>query len=1348
MSIPRSLLRLVAVSIAGIALLPTVHAQIPSATIKWVSVNGTNIDVRGSESPTVNGGDEVEIEVQVQNYGDEWWGIGQCVVWVKNYANVDSVEKRQYSGSYDNDGYIVPPIEEFSKGSTKWFKDGENQIVTDHYSVDASQDHWPVGNDGRQTLAIHLTAPQSGQIVFLVRATFSDRDWKVIADPYGVDPRNGSPGVIETDQQGYRCRKYVINVAAAKTPTRLTATSRRARPGQVIRLSSRLEYKNFIGAWVAAESLPVDFYVDGTKVGTGQSTSASSVANVEYDYECPSSWGNGTKTWNARFAGNTDYAACQSDNATLTVSVPPWGSESAPYGLADDLADSTNPSGKRRGDSEYRYRYCRFGLVLDNDNMVAGESDADLLYRALTNVGTGDGYKNELFVMRSPANAFNSEPEKCFSPEGEYVPWSALTVQHNSGSRTIVLQDVESGWNYHLFRRLHFTDNLRNANGTPASISKTKLIVLVHGWNPNGEANPYSGSPLGAMATSANTWLVANGESDWQVLIYNWSADADTGNWSDSPYPRKPEMRDYPPPEVAAVDPWFEQNSTEAAEAGHAHGQYLGNVLSGVSSLEAVQVIAHSAGSWVARTAAIQVLENRPGVSVQVTLLDPYMPRQAGSDSALGKSIMDHLDDTGSGRPVLLENYFSIDTKTDILGSCTSQVFEWSGTTYIQRQLAVSSDPYYATHGGPVEFYRDTVNSELGTGGVTPNSWWTWDWRQAGWFKSLPYNEWLTFAPTVSGRITRSDNGAGAEDVVVTFSNNGGATAADSGGYYSKKVPKGWTGTATPSYGSWTFSPPSRDYSSPVTSDRSDQNFVGTPPANPTISGRVTRSDNGEGLPGVTITFPNADTTTTNENGYYTQEVPRGWGGTATPSYGSWTFEPYGRTYDYVTADEVNQDYIGTPPVGELPNLAAPSYGWKSINVTEGTPFWIEVEVKNVGTAAAGPSHVALYLSPNDNWNLADGDVFIETKAVGLLARDTGQVIHWDFTFPAINGVGNPYPVWIIAVVDCNNEVAESQENNVWKCATPLSVTKGAIPQAALPAISPSAGTYSSPISITVGCDTPGASIYYTVDGSVPSETSFAYPASGFSISGADGTQKTVKARAFKSGYTPSDTASNTYTFEGGGQPDLVADVARWPGAQASEGQPYWFEPTIKNIGTSAAGASHMRFFLSPGDDGNTGDDYEVLPEKYVKALAPNETSFARWEFNFPDLSNAATYTRWLLIMVDSKGEVGETDEFNLFKYRDAVVVSNAGTMLGDVNGDHQVLANDASLALRLSIGLSVTIPSGMTLTQMRQAADVTRDGQVLANDAQQILRKSIGLPVNFKGLDERISITHPMLKE
>ena len=79
------------------------------------------------------------------------------------------------------------------------------------------------------------------------------------------------------------------------------------------------------------------------------------------------------------------------------------------------------------------------------------------------------------------------------------------------------------------------------------------------------------------------------------------------------------------------------------------------------------------------------------------------------------------------------------------------------------------------------------------------------------------------------------------------------------------------------------------------------------------------------------------------------------------------------------------------------------------------------------------------------------------------------------------------------------------------------------------PTFSPPGGTYSSPQSVVLACDTPDSAIRYTIDGSEPSDTSPLYR-NPILVSGST----TIKAKGYVllvSGMFRSDTSSATYTI-------------------------------------------------------------------------------------------------------------------------------------------------------------------------------------------------------------------------
>lgn len=93
-----------------------------------------------------------------------------------------------------------------------------------------------------------------------------------------------------------------------------------------------------------------------------------------------------------------------------------------------------------------------------------------------------------------------------------------------------------------------------------------------------------------------------------------------------------------------------------------------------------------------------------------------------------------------------------------------------------------------------------------------------------------------------------------------------------------------------------------------------------------------------------------------------------------------------------------------------------------------------------------------------------------------------------------------------------------------------------------MPVINPIEGTYYQSFDATITCATDGAVIRYTLDGTEPTETSAVYSAP-VSISATT----TLKAKAWKEGYTPSFVASATYNF-----PPEVANIAAFKAANTA----------------------------------------------------------------------------------------------------------------------------------------------------------------------------------------------------
>ena len=139
-----------------------------------------------------------------------------------------------------------------------------------------------------------------------------------------------------------------------------------------------------------------------------------------------------------------------------------------------------------------------------------------------------------------------------------------------------------------------------------------------------------------------------------------------------------------------------------------------------------------------------------------------------------------------------------------------------------------------------------------------------------------------------------------------------------------------------------------------------------------------------------------------------------------------------------------------------------------------------------------------------------------------------------------------------------------------WKTGAPTSVVVARTYElkAVTPTLTPGSGAYGSTQSVAMATTTSGATIRYTTDGTEPATTSTAYT-SAVSVS----LTQTVKARAYKTGWTPSDSGYASYWLSEG----TVATPAISPagGAQTS--------PPLVAITTATSGAT-IRYTL----DGST----------------------------------------------------------------------------------------------------------------------------------------------------------------
>jgi hypothetical protein len=165
--------------------------------------------------------------------------------------------------------------------------------------------------------------------------------------------------------------------------------------------------------------------------------------------------------------------------------------------------------------------------------------------------------------------------------------------------------------------------------------------------------------------------------------------------------------------------------------------------------------------------------------------------------------------------------------------------------------------------------------------------------------------------------------------------------------------------------------------------------------------------------------------------------------------------------------------------------------------------------------------------------------------------------------------VGQPgtYPVQASWSVD-GVGASEAPGTNIVVASATGSGVPTPPPQVATPTFSPASGS-NVPVNVTILCATPGASIFYTLDGSLPTQSSTLY-SSAVNLASAS----TVRAVAFTNGWTPSAAAVAYYGFSAA---TANAQVAR-------------------SVNTSSPAAPLVTFNVTPGTNASCVAVTELLP--------------------------------------------------------------------------------------------------------------------------------------------------------
>jgi uncharacterized repeat protein (TIGR03803 family) len=154
------------------------------------------------------------------------------------------------------------------------------------------------------------------------------------------------------------------------------------------------------------------------------------------------------------------------------------------------------------------------------------------------------------------------------------------------------------------------------------------------------------------------------------------------------------------------------------------------------------------------------------------------------------------------------------------------------------------------------------------------------------------------------------------------------------------------------------------------------------------------------------------------------------------------------------------------------------------------------------------------------------GRTYSKIQSVRISDATTGSTIYYtrNGTTPTASSAKYTGPITVSSTETI--EAIAVAAGHSWSAVATAAYTIN-LPHAAKPVISPSGGTYSSARNIVISDLTPGATIFYTTDGTTPTTKSKKYTAK-IPVSHTT----TLKAIAVATGYSESAEASETYTFQ------------------------------------------------------------------------------------------------------------------------------------------------------------------------------------------------------------------------
>ena len=270
------------------------------------------------------------------------------------------------------------------------------------------------------------------------------------------------------------------------------------------------------------------------------------------------------------------------------------------------------------------------------------------------------------------------------------------------------------------------------------------------------------------------------------------------------------------------------------------------------------------------------------------------------------------------------------------------------------------------------------------------------------------------------------------------------------------------------------------------------------------------------------LSFQNANPATATAGVVFNAETQFGWGGSQVPEGG----------VNFSISNGTSSQFIGNQTFPNFSPIAIPitfpsvgtwtltaSYAGSGIDAASYANLTVNVPI------AECPSGAAISIS-------APSPTVLFSKQLQFTANLTGITnpnVSWSATPGAISSTGlytaPPTPGVVVTIAaSLTSCVGLSATTTVFVTSTPPPPTP-----AAVPTFSPAPGSYAGSQSVTLS-STPGATIYYTIDGTPPATSPSAVVYSGaFPVSA----NETISAYATGTGFVASATATGRYTLYG-----------------------------------------------------------------------------------------------------------------------------------------------------------------------------------------------------------------------